>query len=128
MAQTILLSSPSLPSFNPPSPDPTPLRMLAFSVAEAALGDPNSPMTPDMSRVPTSPEEWKEDMSKSRLARWCADVPLAAPGVKETIASRRGQPLWDVVERAKERREKEKCEYRLSLPADSYFDGQGQPG
>lgn len=118
MAQTILLSSPSLPSFNPPSPDPTPLRMLAFSVAEAALQpDPNSPMFREYGRVPEQDEiqEWNDQPLKSRLSRWVAEP-------KETIATRRGKPLWDMVERAKERRERERCRFlallRWSLPTD----------
>lgn len=82
--------------------------MLAFSVAEAALqSDLNSPMFRDSCRVPLQDDiqEWNEPI-KTRPSRWSIEP-------KQTIATRRGQPLWAVVERAKERREKEKCESPL---------------
>lgn len=86
--------------------DQTPLRNVAFSVAEAALeSDPNSPsfnfaMTDLMNTPPLSGEEsnlWVEDMGT-----W--------PRAKTRAASfaGRGQPLWQIVESAKERREREK--------------------
>ncbi|WVQ73123.1 hypothetical protein IAR50_002687 [Cryptococcus sp. DSM 104548] len=66
MSQSVLL--PAYPSPHiPSSPDPTPLRDLAFSVAEAALQpDPNSPsLHMDMPKLPTAPE-------LVRLGRWPA--------------------------------------------------------
>ena len=85
MAQSIFLPSPSLNMGQgiPSSPDPTPLRLLAFSVAEAALqSDPNSPSFTQIGRMP--------------------DIQLAGEGWEFKAASR--SRLWDVAERAKTRK------------------------
>lgn len=106
MALTLLLQSPSITAFNPPSsPDPTPLRMLAFSVAEAALQqDPNSPMFGLNESVPTQ-DVWGRE-AKSPSSRWSAE-PKPVP----SIAARRGKPLWEMVDKARERRDRERCRF-----------------
>jgi hypothetical protein len=112
MSQTILLQSPAIGCYTPSSPDPTPLRMLAFSVAESALqADPNSPMFSLMQSMP-SEEPWEMEPR----SRWSV-VP------RPSLASRRGhsKPLWDMIDKARDRREKD-CECILHLadfdPAD----------
>lgn len=101
----------------PSSPDPTPLRMLAFSVAESALqSDPNSPMFNMLGKVPSPP--------RVRANGWVPPVPHA-PTVNDrwttfddgrrgkftpptsagaSIAQRRGKELWNVAGRAMDRR------------------------
>ena len=114
MAQTMLLPTLTLPS----SPDPTPLRMLAFSVAEAALQpDPNSPSLHMLAHIPIS-----TDASPDPYDGWNAGVPATLAGVEARLAQlkvqsdqgllqRRGKSLWDVVEKAVERRERGTCGY-----------------
>jgi len=104
-----LLSSP-VDTYTPSSPDPTPLRMLAFSVAESALqADPNSPAFTISEKVATgdwpSADQWGKSTTTSR---WSAEPP------KPSLASRRGQnKMWDVIDKARERRERRArdCEY-----------------
>ena len=75
----------------PSSPDPTPLRLLAFSVAEAALQpDPNSPSL-------------NMQLDGDWTGSWCESKKVVQP--KRVVKS--SGKLWDVVERAKERRESE---------------------
>jgi hypothetical protein len=98
-----LLQSP-VDTYIPSSPDPTPLRMLAFSVAESALqADPNSPMFGSLQSMPPQ-DPW----GKTTTSRWSVEP-------KVSLASRRGQskPMWDVIDKARERREKreKECEY-----------------
>lgn len=87
--------------------DQTPLRSVAFSVAEAALeSDPSSPsfnlsMADLMDAPPLEPD----------VAVWDDMVDMDAwPRAKHRAKSfaGRGQPLWQLVEHAKERREREK--------------------
>jgi hypothetical protein len=107
-----LLQSP-VGTYTPSSPDPTPLRMLAFSVAEAALqADPNSPAFAGSDKVSTGDLFWpaQEPWAKSTTSsRWSAEPP------KASLASRRGQskPMWDVIDKARERRQKREkdCKY-----------------
>lgn len=116
MAQTVYLTTPplGLPTFPaalgvPTSPDPTPLRMLAFSVAEAALeNDPNSPSFLHVLR---------EDPAHMASIDAALSQALAAEAVSikekqkarwsgsdwQLVASKTN--LWDVVEKAKERRQ-----------------------
>lgn len=85
MAQSMFLPSPSLTMGQgiPSSPDPTPLRLLAFSVAEAALqSDPNSPSFGQIGRMP--------------------DIQVAGESWEVKAAPR--SRLWDVAERAKTRK------------------------
>jgi hypothetical protein len=103
-----LLQSP-VDNYIPSSPDPTPLRMLAFSVAESALqADPNSPMFGSLQSMPAH-DPW----GKTTTSRWSVEP-------KVSLASRRGQskPMWDVIDKARERREKreKECEYHQSMP------------
>jgi hypothetical protein len=105
---TCLLQSP-VDTYIPSSPDPTPLRMLAFSVAESALqADPNSPMFGSLQSMPPQ-DPW----GKTTTSRWSVEP-------KVSLASRRGQskPMWDVIDKARERREKreKECEYHQSMP------------
>ncbi|KAI9634917.1 uncharacterized protein MKK02DRAFT_16558 [Dioszegia hungarica] len=117
MSTAILLPNSSLQNMIPASPDPTPLRMLAFSVAEAALSsDPNSPMFISEHKEAFS-AGWKE---------WNGGV--------KTVAQRRGK-VWDVVEKAKERKERSNfienaapsppiaspSAYNFTLPATSHL-------
>lgn len=105
MAQSILLPTPAMPHIMPNSPDPTPLRMLAFSVAEAALSsNPNSPFFFAEPKVPTAPrfvparnESW-QDAVQADWREWNGGV--------KSIAERRGKAVWDVLEKAEERKEK----------------------
>lgn len=133
MAQTILLPTTASLGSYPNSPDPTPLRLLAFSVAEAALmPDPNSPSfgfnfaaMPSQEDIEVATGKLRElnaaGTGKVPPSRWSSEfdqiksrVPWQSGEPKATIASRRGKPLWDVVERAKERREREKSEWLSS--------------
>lgn len=98
-----LLQSP-VDTYIPSSPDPTPLRMLAFSVAESALqADPNSPMFGSLQSMPAQ-DPW----AKTTTSRWSIEP-------KVSLASRRGQskPMWDVIDKARDRRDKreKECEY-----------------
>ncbi|WWC88505.1 uncharacterized protein L201_003416 [Kwoniella dendrophila CBS 6074] len=113
MAQTISMPN-SYPHFYcPSSPDPTPLRLLAFSVAEAALQpDPNSPsFNMGLGKLPTPLEmdSWSSNSSyRNGQAQW-ENVSSWKPNPTiTTSASPNRKPLWDVVERAKERRVQER--------------------
>ncbi|WVQ83013.1 hypothetical protein IAT38_005151 [Cryptococcus sp. DSM 104549] len=119
MSQTILIPSrPPTTTYRPSSPDPTPLRLLAFSVAEAALQpDPNSPsFNLAMGKVPTPPEvlrggsNWplQAGFSASDDEWTGAGAPRWGRGEEKKAGEGQRRPLWDVVERAKERREKDK--------------------
>ncbi|WVW84813.1 hypothetical protein I302_106848 [Kwoniella bestiolae CBS 10118] len=104
MAQTISFQpSHPLNFYCPSSPDPTPLRLLAFSVAEAALQpDPNSPsfgMTMGEMPTPLEMESWPHQPSGKPWERRVSQPQPQAQARK---------PLWDVVERAKERRVQER--------------------
>ncbi|KAK8858685.1 hypothetical protein IAR55_002914 [Kwoniella newhampshirensis] len=115
MAQSIFLPRPSMQSpYCPPSPDPTHLRLLAFSVAEAALQpDPNSPsFNLVMGQMPTPPEiltgsskSWPAEHFQE--AAWAAMKPWSQ-GRQRITTPQRAKPLWDVVERAKERHDRER--------------------
>ena len=106
MSQSILL--PTMVNYTTPtSPDPTPLRMLAFSVAEAALSsDPNSPLFLAQTKVAEGPrfsrrdEDWDEKF-QAGWKEWNGGV--------KTVAQRRGKVVWDVLEKAKERKERSEC-------------------
>ncbi|KAK4683497.1 hypothetical protein P7C73_g6757, partial [Tremellales sp. Uapishka_1] len=99
MAQSCFLSTPTFASFPPHSPDPTPLRLIAFSVAESALQpDPNSPSFGAITAKLPAPIDVLAE------PRWQDEDWNAWPKAQK---SKRGTPLWDVVERAKERRERE---------------------
>ncbi|OCF30446.1 hypothetical protein I316_07933 [Kwoniella heveanensis BCC8398] len=117
MAQIITrpaLPASSSPFYCPSSPDPTPLRLLAFSVAEAALQpDPNSPsFTSAMGKMPTHLEmdDWvaPSERTAEPMSAWAAVGPWS--GKKEVVdaASQRRRPLWDIVAHAKDRRDKSK--------------------
>ncbi|WWC70882.1 uncharacterized protein I206_104834 [Kwoniella pini CBS 10737] len=117
MAQTISIPSSHLSNFYcPSSPDPTPLRLLAFSVAEAALQpDPNSPsFSMIMGKLPT-PLEMDVWAQPSVRAPWATNTVSwhqrangnAAPQAQ--VQNQNRKPLWDVVQRAKERRVQERC-------------------
>ncbi|WVQ65655.1 uncharacterized protein L199_003833 [Kwoniella botswanensis] len=102
MAQTISFQpSHPLNFYCPSSPDPTPLRLLAFSVAEAALQpDPNSPsFNMAMGKMPTPLE----------MEGW-SDQPSVKPWERRVSQpqTQARKSLWDVVERAKGRRVQEK--------------------
>nr|XP_018262227.1 uncharacterized protein I303_05243 [Kwoniella dejecticola CBS 10117]OBR84385.1 hypothetical protein I303_05243 [Kwoniella dejecticola CBS 10117] len=101
----------------PSSPDPTPLRLLAFSVAEAALQpDPNSPsfgMTMGKMPTPLEMDGWAQPPMK---APWESDpaswnqkkIPTAGTIPQSQVQTQTRKPLWDVVQRAKERRVQER--------------------
>lgn len=102
MAQTLFLPHPVMPGSIPSSPDPTPLRLLAFSVAEAALqSDPNSP---SLSLHASSKSSFETDWFGPWSVSAIDDKPKKSPLGAEP-RSLNGK-LWDVVERAKERRNK----------------------
>ncbi|WWD18578.1 hypothetical protein CI109_103031 [Kwoniella shandongensis] len=115
MAHSIFLSRPSMQSpYCPSSPDPTHLRLLAFSVAEAALQpDPNSPSFNLIAgQMPTPPEMFADSASSwpteyQREAAW-AEVGPWSQKREKIVTPPRARPLWDVVEHAKERRVKDK--------------------
>ena len=118
MSQTIFMTAPSLHAFIPSSPDPTTLRLLAYSVAEAALqSNPNSPSFGYVLDQPAAPSEIAMFASAQRTKAWVGErsagdsaTPWGEEVTKKTgFGARKGKPLWDVVERAKERREREKC-------------------
>ncbi|KAL1408195.1 hypothetical protein Q8F55_005000 [Vanrija albida] len=87
------------------SPDPTPLRTVAHSVAEAALeSGPNSPsinmcMSDLMDAAPLLDDAWVETAD---IGTW----PRLKTKRSESLAER-GQPLWEAVVSAQERRERE---------------------
>ncbi|WVF69126.1 hypothetical protein IAT40_003900 [Kwoniella sp. CBS 6097] len=118
MAQIITrpaLPASSSPFYCPSSPDPTPLRLLAFSVAEAALQpDPNSPsFTSAMGKMPTHLEmdDWVAPLSQRKaepMSAWAAVGPWSGKEEVESTSQRR-RPLWDVVAHAKDRRDKGKA-------------------
>ena len=97
MAQTLFLPPVVFPgSATPSSPDPTPLRLLAFSVAEAALqSDPNSPSL-----------SLSDD---SDSGDWVGPWSRSSPAKRVPVANKQGSRLWDVVERAKERKDRINC-------------------
>ena len=113
MAQTLFSPSPSFPSYTPSSPDSTPLRLLAFSVAEAALqSDPGSPSFG--ATVIMSPRLHTRDPG-SRTNDWVREPfnvggPRSAAEDAGRLTKRR--PLWDMAERAKERKERERGKHR----------------
>ncbi|WVR06465.1 hypothetical protein IAU60_003496 [Kwoniella sp. DSM 27419] len=111
MAQVMSVSTASHPFYCPSSPDPTPLRLLAFSVAEAALQpDPNSPSIMSASGKlphPLEPRDWSAPPSR-RLdaeAAWASVSPWNEQPTAKAAASLRRKPLWDMVNRATERRD-----------------------
>lgn len=87
------------------SPDPTPLRTVAHSVAEAALkSGPNSPsinmsMSELMDAAPLLDDAWVETTD---IGTW----PRLKTKRSESFADH-GQPLWEAVVSAQERRERE---------------------
>lgn len=137
----------SMPLMTPSSPDPTPLRMLAFSVAEAALqSNPNSPMFHQLAtKIPTPPKvkvveaasEWSvggeevvvstpltkgalQQQELNRLRRWAspdngAKKPVGSAISQETIAQRRNKELWNVIDRAKERKQPGKSNHHKGI-------------
>lgn len=93
MAQSILLPAPALLNYEPSSPDPTPLRMIAFSVAEAALmPDPNSPSFGMITTDEPSNLDWVGPWNQPEKVQ----------------VGRHGRQVWDVVEKAKDRRGRQK--------------------
>lgn len=107
MAQTVFLPPPIMPMMaQPSSPDPTPLRMLAFSVAEAALSsNPNSPMFDfaGKNRLPTPPAVFPGDTT-DRWDEVQGGWTRSGKSGEKSIAERRGRAVWNVLERAKERK------------------------
>ncbi|ORY25916.1 hypothetical protein BCR39DRAFT_560784 [Naematelia encephala] len=107
MAQAVYLPPPSLPLI-PSSPDPTPLRTIAFSVAEAALQpDPNSPsFTSSLSRFPTTDDMFAS--SSEDIQGWTA--PWSKIERRPSLSRQRsGETIWSVVDAATERREHRKA-------------------
>ena len=103
MAQTLFAPAPTAfsPSI-PSSPDPTPLRLLAFSVAEAALqSDPNSPSLALQSAMDG---DWVGPWSQTKAA---------SASTRPRVPVLRQGRLWDVVERAKERKDRGLGECRI---------------
>jgi hypothetical protein len=98
---TLILPAQQAHAQIPSSPDPTPLRLLAFSVAEAALqSDPNSPSLDLQPCQPFVQGDW--------VGPWCRDL---SGGKTANGSDTMNRPrLWDVVERAKERRVQLNCE------------------
>jgi hypothetical protein len=114
MSPTIVITTPTLAY--PSSPDPTPLRMLAFSVAEAALQpDPNSPSLGSLAS--SEPSRWSRDWTewtvqhrhrqeKSKSTQ--EQSQKQAQKQKRTLSQKGSRAqLWDVVVRAKERRQRD---------------------
>ncbi|RXK37707.1 hypothetical protein M231_05040 [Tremella mesenterica] len=90
MAQSLFIPSPMGMTGIPASPDPTPLRLLAFSVAEAALqSDPNSPSF-NTTRV--------SHHQNQNHVQWSMQPQQNAKNSK--------MKLWNVAERARERHDK----------------------
>jgi hypothetical protein len=114
MAQSIFLPAPTVLTYSPNSPDPTPLRMIAFSVAESVLqADPSSPFMGSSSKpqfIDTTRSSSWESTGSAVWDSW-ADVRSS----RLSSPSKASKPLWDVVERAKERREKEKGESCIAV-------------
>ncbi|WVQ96636.1 hypothetical protein IAU59_003741 [Kwoniella sp. CBS 9459] len=118
MAQIITrpaLPASSSPFYCPSSPDPTPLRLLAFSVAEAALQpDPNSPsFTTAMDKLPThlEMEDWVAPVPQRKaepMSSWAAVGPWSRKEQAVETSSQRRKPLWDIVAHAKDRRDQSK--------------------
>jgi hypothetical protein len=98
------------PMWDAPSPDShNTLRTVAFSVAEAALNSgPNSP-----SKINTSMADLMDAPAlESPADLWDASTIGTWPRQKARRAgSFTGRPLWQLVEHAKERRERESCTY-----------------
>ena len=115
MAQTVFFP-PSMPHV-PASPDPTRLRMLAFSVAEAALqSDPASPSFESIKAIGTRshiarviPTTLEDTFSDADL-EWSQP----RPRMDVTQDSGRGerQRMLSIVEKAKARRERDTCKLR----------------
>lgn len=97
-------SAPHAPSLDSHAP----LRTVAFSVAEAALkSSPNSPsLNKSMADLMEAPalEPSCDLWDTSSVGTWPRLKPRRA-------ASFTGRPLWELVEHAKERRERETSEY-----------------
>ncbi|KAL7423025.1 hypothetical protein Q5752_002324 [Cryptotrichosporon argae] len=101
MAQSILLPPTSLPAYNPGSPDPSPLRTLAFSVAEAALQpDPNSPSFASLAGRLPDPLEFDSTWKWPKPPRAMQmQVHMHQPTPRRSSRS-----LWDLADHAKTRR------------------------
>lgn len=120
MAQVISLPRAPIHSMIPTSPDPTPLRMLAFSVAEACLSsDPNSPMFVADQRMASGPRyieqngDWDE-VFKAGWKEWNGGV--------KTVSTRKSQVVWDVSEKAKERKERGKLNLSYAITSADLID------
>ena len=103
------------PAYAPQSPDPTPLRNIAFSVAESALqSDPNSPSFDTLANGPPAyvPGNWYGQwVSRSgNVPLPSKAMPVAGDAIKRPAEGRR---LLSVVEKAKERRRSENGECEL---------------
>ncbi|ORX37326.1 hypothetical protein BD324DRAFT_650926 [Kockovaella imperatae] len=107
MAQSVFLPRTNLPTFTPQSPDPTPLRTIAFSVAESALqSDPNSPALDSLAYTGPRPfirGQWLDQWTVEDLE----NVPVPLDPHYGGKRAGEGRKLMNVVERAKERRERE---------------------
>lgn len=104
MSPTIVITTPTLAY--PSSPDPTPLRMLAFSVAEAALQpDPNSPSLGSLAS--SEPSRWSRDWTEWTVQHQHRQEKSSQKQTQRQTQKQSRVQLWDVVERAKERRQRD---------------------
>lgn len=95
MAKSTLVHSPAL-TMSPHTPDAAQLRMIALSVAEAALDSPN------MNAGETVPSPLMVD---SRFDNPSVRHRLPSSSLKSGL----GRELWNVAELAVQRRQKENC-------------------
>ena len=117
MTQTIFLPPSNLPTYAPQSPDPTPLRMIACSVAESALqSDPNSPSFDTLPRAPRPyVGQWLDQWSWDDVGA----VPMPAKASKGARRAGERRRLMNLVERAKERRLGENSELANPMEGSS---------